>query len=486
MASNAPGSWKDFHSVEEYEDFMKDPSRVLRLEWRKARRQQHKGLTSHSWLEAYLQDGNRLRLEFFADTGLTESIFTAGRGERESVVYENRVAGPHEFSRPLAAHRLRNLAARAAERPYSLADWNCHHFVLAVWNGVVIDLLQRTHYPDRVKTNVLWGASESFGKLVAEGTAWAAQLGLHTPPPSDAGDKRREASGVAPGALSRLFLGSYSTSPMGLESYPSSPVASQELQLQSGASSPSRSSARSSAPPLPRGDAPAGAPEGARARVEARQEEGSRVSGEVTATLSAGDEQQRSAQLARALEEGAVCLLAPGAGLRTADLPLHTSWTCRAWADAWLPGGGDAAERLAGHLGSMDAIDLVMRVLVPGTDGSASRRNTNSRFASLSSESFASGDQGDVSSVCFVVLCGSEVRLAIYAVLGHMRSQDPQRRLRLLSGNLHEGKEQTFSYTLLDVKAQDGPVTAKGCIQEELASLQIALTTGDWGFVTLL
>lgn len=479
---------------------MKDPSRVVRLEWRKARRQQHKGLTSHSWLEAYLQDGRRLRLEFFGDTGLSESVFASGKGERESVIYENRIAGPHDFARPVTAKRLHEIAEAAAARPYSLTDWNCHHFVLEVWNKVVITLLQRTHYPDRMKTNVLWGASESFGKLFSEGANWAAQLGIGQPPPSGAPEKRREPAAAVPGPLGKILLGSYSTAPVAFESYSTSPVAGQDLPLERGSSTASSSSSsRLSQPstPLtcPSGDEPLGDPAGgaSRVRVEAREEEGGRVSGEVVSVPRPGSEGDRLVQLSRALDEGAICVLALGKGLVTADLPSSRPKTPAAWAETWLPGAVEDGLRMTDHLGSMDPIDLVMRVLVPGSDGMAGRRRpTSTRFASLSSESLESeslasgaGDRGNVASVCFVVLSGSEVRLAIYAVLGP-HNQGPRKRLRLLSGNLHEGKEGTFAFALSDVKERDVPATARSCVEEELSSLQIALSTGDWGFVTLL
>lgn len=457
---------------------MKDSSRVVRLEWRKARRQQHKGLTSHSWLEAYLLDDRRLRLEFFADTGLTESMFAAGRGERESVVYEDRIAGPHDFVRPLTAQRLRRVAEGAAARPYSLTDWNCHHFVLDIWNNVVISMLQRTHYPDRVKTGVLWGASESLGKLWSEGASWAAQIGIVQTPPSTTTGKQRETAAAAPNPLGRFFLGSYS----------SSPIACQELPLESGTSTPSRCSLQSTPTSLPRGDV-TDVECNSHAQIEARQEEGNRVSGEVSVPPSPGCAAERGWQLARALDEGAVCLLQPGRGLATADLPPQAPRSARAWAEAWLPGAGEPGVRLADRLGSTDAVDLVMRVLVPGSDGMAGRRRAaETSFASLSSESLASaaGEHGTVTSTCFVALIGSEVRLAIYAVLGPVRIQGPQRRLRLLSGNLHEGKDGTFAYTLADIKQEDVEVTAKTCVQEELPALQFALNTGDWGFVTLL
>merc|ERR1719401_1227990 len=55
-----------------------NPGRVVRLEWRKNRREEHRGWTSHSVLQARLQDGKRLRIERFADTGCVSTAFEAG------------------------------------------------------------------------------------------------------------------------------------------------------------------------------------------------------------------------------------------------------------------------------------------------------------------------------------------------------------------------------------------------------------------------
>merc|ERR1719469_1686499 len=109
----------------------------MRLEWRKSRRTEHNGLTSHSWLEAHLVDGRELRLEFFADVGLMESVFEQNmKGDSNGEIYEGRVCGDHrDFIRPLTADRLRSTASEAASKPYSVTEHNCHQFVLEVWNS---------------------------------------------------------------------------------------------------------------------------------------------------------------------------------------------------------------------------------------------------------------------------------------------------------------------------------------------------------------
>merc|ERR1740122_200141 len=66
------GAW--FESAEEFASILNDPSRVVRLEWRRLRRIEHGRLTSHSMLLARLLGGARVRLERFVDIGVTESI----------------------------------------------------------------------------------------------------------------------------------------------------------------------------------------------------------------------------------------------------------------------------------------------------------------------------------------------------------------------------------------------------------------------------
>lgn len=141
---------------------MGDPGRVVRLEWRKMRRT---GMTSHSWLEVYLLDGSRLKLETYADTGYTEST-RAATDKLEGTLYERRAAEMQDLVGHLTADRLKETArAIGNERPYSLSEFNCHHFVLEVWNSITTERMRATHYPDRTKVNLLWGL-EGTGSLL--------------------------------------------------------------------------------------------------------------------------------------------------------------------------------------------------------------------------------------------------------------------------------------------------------------------------------
>lgn len=164
---------------------MRDPARVVRLEWRKVRRPESKGLTSHSWLQARALDGKLLRLEIYSDRGYTERIFdpfgrvSPGFFDRDSIIYGGHVAESQDFVRPLTSNTLRQLAHSVAEsRPYSISEFNCHHFVMQVWNAVVIETLRATHYPDRAKTGILWGLEGALG-------SWLGGIGSSLAAPQD-------------------------------------------------------------------------------------------------------------------------------------------------------------------------------------------------------------------------------------------------------------------------------------------------------------
>ena len=44
----------------------------------------------------------------------------------QSTIYDGRVAGEHDFCRPLTAEMLRKEAQKLAQRPYSLSEFNCN------------------------------------------------------------------------------------------------------------------------------------------------------------------------------------------------------------------------------------------------------------------------------------------------------------------------------------------------------------------------
>ncbi|CAJ1396996.1 unnamed protein product [Effrenium voratum] len=160
-----------FDCAEDYVAWMQEPTRVVHVEWRKVRHEKSRGYTSHSWLELRLLDGTRMRVEIYADQGYTELLFDPRRlrgsdsrfFDSNSTIYDGRVATANDLSRPLTAESLRQEAQALAQRQYSLSEFNCHHFVLELWNSLVVSSLRSQHYPDRAKVGLLWGVEEMVG-----------------------------------------------------------------------------------------------------------------------------------------------------------------------------------------------------------------------------------------------------------------------------------------------------------------------------------
>jgi len=470
-SSSPPPTWRGFSSVDEYKAFLKDPARVVRLEWRKVALRKHRGFVSHSWLLAYLFDSRCLRLELFADTGLCEKMLLPGGDRAGGTLYDDRAAGAHDFVRPLTAQQLRQIAAEVSNlRPYSVTDWNCHHFVLNIWNNVVIEMLQCSHYPDRVKTGMLRSAIESIGGLVGGGAHLAAQLGIE--------EHETEVS------ESSLFFGSVSS------------MANEVTPVDEDNST-------------------------TRIRVLSWQQEDDRIYGELSVPglqAWAADPPGQISRFTQALRRGSVLLLEPRGKPKVlveagsaARRPVKStsksgagpgSRLCvDAWARAreWLPGDdGEVAMRLAAQIGLLDEVaDIVQHAVSPTVDARASPRmasRTGAFTYLLGSTSFGLNEEGQLSDApeatddCSVVLRGSEVRLAMYIVLGKnrtlgcsgMQGRCPK-QLWLLSGDARAGQEGSFTFVLQDIPHQDLPASAHGLALKELESLQAALATGDWG-----
>lgn len=128
---------------------------VNRLEWRKVRRLEFHGWTSHSFLLAHLVNGSFMRVERFEE-GVAACAVSDDEIPPESEIWRGRAATMDELMPHLTAGVLWDIATRIGEEnPYSLTERNCHHFARDVWNAVVLPQFQRTHYPDRVKSNLL-------------------------------------------------------------------------------------------------------------------------------------------------------------------------------------------------------------------------------------------------------------------------------------------------------------------------------------------
>eukprot|EP00401_Gymnodinium_catenatum_P029917 CAMPEP_0117566302 /NCGR_PEP_ID=MMETSP0784-20121206/57023_1 /TAXON_ID=39447 /ORGANISM="" /LENGTH=462 /DNA_ID=CAMNT_0005364141 /DNA_START=43 /DNA_END=1428 /DNA_ORIENTATION=+ len=440
-----------FTDAEEYLAFMQTPSRVVRLEWRKVRRSESKGLTSHSWLEARLLDGRRMRLEVYSDRGYTEQLYdphglqTVGFFDPNSELYDGRVAQTQDFARPLSASNLCDVAkAIAASRQYSLSEFNCHHFVLEVWNAVVVGPMRATHYPDRAKTGLLWGLEGTLGSWL-EGFS---SKSLAAPQPHPQQLQRRENVDAT-----------------------KQKIKASACNLISG-------------------------------RVEATPR-----------TAAEYNRAKRLEDFCHALAQSSVFLLEPDGQLVPTGLPPHGprladadhfKTECEAWAEGYLPGTGFAAMRLAERATCLDVASVVARLFEPekSVSGKHAPSGTFSQIASLGSVASAASassigilhsappellPRDPFADACFVVLRGiRELRLAIFAVLRPPGAPEVCAwRLLLLSGDALSGNEGSFEYALSDLpQGESAPATsAADLAQEEQGSLQAALRSGDWGLL---
>lgn len=492
-----PAKW-NFESAAALGNFMQDPSSVVRVEWRKVRRDQHRGWTSHSWLEAHLLDGRRMRLECFMDVGLTETILTADQQNDDSVIWDDLAASWTELERPLTVDRLRHLAVAASSEEYSVTESNCHQFVRDIWNDIVIERLRRSHYPDKLKTTVLWGASTSVGRLL---------FGFMTPLASLAS--------VAEPALTMAVL----APPVPLAQGPAAlmrlgPFSSCAARRPSSRPREHLGDESPLFPPAAGGATSSRSPP-AHARLSARQEDGDRIAGELFVPVHKDLlDWALDRQFAEVVRTGLVFVLEErGELLQTKG----TATTCGAWAEDWAPGAPIEARRLARLIAATDVVGLVQRILppfaespadalaapsVPAASSLASVASVPaspaaggplSRLASLSLQSGDVSNRGRrdshdlVADLRFVLLLGNEVRLAIYALLkAPARKTGRARRLRLLSGDVRAGKENYFAYTVCGLAQEDCKQTVADFVEEELEALRSALMWGEWGFVTLL
>eukprot|EP00929_Paragymnodinium_shiwhaense_P090828 TRINITY_DN50924_c0_g1_i2.p1 TRINITY_DN50924_c0_g1~~TRINITY_DN50924_c0_g1_i2.p1 ORF type:complete len:454 (-),score=60.30 TRINITY_DN50924_c0_g1_i2:114-1475(-) len=441
---------QSFDCVEDYVDFMRDPKRVVRLEWRKVRRGESKGMTSHSWLEARLMDGIRVRIELWADQGFSVSLYdpTGRRDPRftdpEAKVYDNRAAEAQDFRQPLTLTSLSDIAKNIGnKRPYSLSEFNCHHFVLDVWNNVVIDKLQATHYPDRTKTSLLWGVEgaigtwlQTFGGSLAPGGSLAAPVEGQTAAPLTRG---YSASDRTPNATLACFSGS--------------------LQA-AGLDDPNYGRAR------------------------------------------------RLATFCQLVKAGKVFLVEPGTPLIHTGVPPRrvslasdanpVETTCSDWVACCLPGVGNAGMRLAERMNGEELGDFVSEVFLQketeSSQAAAASPFTLASISSLSSISRPGGAEPQlftrdplVEDACFVALRGRELRWIAYCVLRCPGAAETSAwRLRLLSGDALAGKEGSISYFLTDLVEATPTTQARDLLDEDMPALSAALSTDNWGALECL
>ena len=101
-----------------------------------------------------------------------------------------------------------------------------HHFVLELWNSIVVSALQSSHYPDRAKIGILWGVEEVIGHWF-QGGGSLASVGAARPRASGAmGADRSDRSDRLPECLENVFV-LETTGPMRLAELP--PASSPDL-----------------------------------------------------------------------------------------------------------------------------------------------------------------------------------------------------------------------------------------------------------------
>mmetsp|Transcript_29790 Transcript_29790/g.54938 ORF Transcript_29790/g.54938 Transcript_29790/m.54938 type:complete len:553 (+) Transcript_29790:103-1761(+) len=494
---------KDAHSSS-----MSDLSRINRLEWRKLRRTQHGGMTSHSWLEAYLQSGRRLRIELFAD-GLSETTLASDRRDPHSQLYTG-AATADELQRPMRAAELREVATSVANTsPYCLLNFNCHHFALAVWNAVVVETLQRRHYPDRVKTFILRGLEGSIGSWVNKFASLPSinRIGSRSEVEAAASPRGRNAN--ASPQDGRRIWGEVSAIPR------TSPAYNRDGRLQrftaalgTGSVHMLQTSGDLEQMGLPKGPWE----DWQRRESEKGLDDSSRDLG------STGDHWERFGRRFSADDDEGNDNASVGSSgsSDSATYIVDEEHIPRAgqefqqWAQEWLPDKRDAAMRLAEHMGTNDLVELVARIIepkeavpraAPAIDvlNISCPNSCNNSFSSVATQhhpedSLSELRQDSVADVCYVVLAGQrELRVAIYALLRPIQLSPPDAQtwhLRLLSGDACSKQESRFHYTLQNVlggvPSGSAPASAVGMARCELQSLQFGLATGDWNSVILM
>lgn len=427
-----------------------NPDRIVRVEWRCVRRPEIGWLTCHSLIEGHLTDGRRMRLQKFNNRGFVALVLEPTEMSCEGAVYRGRAVGSQDLaSQVLLAQDMHRLAAQIGSEPYCVSTSNCHHFARDLWNGLVVEQCRRSTYPDFVKTAVLRGAK-------------------------------------------RLTIDQIGTVLIGNDLICADMPSDDEADLEAGL--------------------------GSGVHMTMREEEAGRLCGRFSAPRSCRPCYNRMGRLedfARLLEVGAVYFMetAIDSGLvllqsPSADLSMRGD-RGEIWANKWLQDAGEAGSRLAERVTGTDIVSLMSGMPAEGLSQEAlgnCRGIDNQRGVSFKSilGSFDSSkpEEDLVQDLCFVVLrSAGDLRLVAYAILRPAPvgggADRPVRRLRLLGGSALAGEEGYFTYAMCELpNIGDGPsdaiVTAPrrpaatDLAREEETALRTALSTGDWGFVTLL
>jgi len=433
-----------FSNDSEHVAFMEDPSRILCLEWRRQRRRDSGGMLSHSLLEASLLDASRVRFEKLADCGLLETVFPPGDKSVKGELYRGRKADEHKLVRPVKVHELRCLATSLGELPYSVQTCNCHHFVRDLWNSMVIKPMRRQHYPDRVASSMLRGLSLPFSNFVARSAAHLACLdGFPADDESSyGGEAGVKESGEKPCT------------------YPHLTVVWGEFGRISGVYA-------------------ALAPGGAGYNSAVRLRDGAKFIAE------------GSVALLEAYQEP-VILSAQSQGN---EVPLGQN------SQITLLGVDQEDAQLSQRICITDATELAARLPPPGAaepllaqfQPNGTQQSPNSKQGALVS-SLSSGSRSvRVIEPSFIIMRSStEIRLAIFGIVkADPMHGGPDRRLRMLSGDVRQMQSSVYAYSLGCLQADlhqstESRSTVLGLQAGELDALRAAVATSDWAFATLL
>mmetsp|Transcript_57832 Transcript_57832/g.102739 ORF Transcript_57832/g.102739 Transcript_57832/m.102739 type:complete len:468 (-) Transcript_57832:47-1450(-) len=450
-------------------------TRVVGVQWRKSRRPDGNRLLSHSFLQADLADGRRLRVEKLVRVGLQVSELGPEDPADIGEVYRGRHARLNDLVRPLGEMELRELATVCGACPYSLRSNNCHHFARDVWNALVVASMRKRHYPDRLPTNLLKSVTLKgylHNERLAESVTSLACLSsvnvdseeeLSTQPEKEVSDLKQ--SITTPSSV-RASFGRSTASPIQART-------SSKQSFEGTANSPA--STDSSFDEVQGGDVhPASPASLSYPHLSFRQEEAGRLAGDFSAREDTGEEEVRLKDFERFRESGALQLLELGTSeLRPVSEDLEASLMLRVTE-------ADAAELVSRiPLSSPTSpCGVTSPIEAPGQVHGGCLERRPSGFRAAIRASFRG--KSALSDIWFVLLRGSETRLAIYAIVKHGSSL---RRLRMLSGDAQAGSENFFSYSLRDINAD---VTAADLVSQELESMRTALATNEWGFLTLL
>eukprot|EP00929_Paragymnodinium_shiwhaense_P069173 TRINITY_DN3489_c0_g1_i1.p1 TRINITY_DN3489_c0_g1~~TRINITY_DN3489_c0_g1_i1.p1 ORF type:complete len:556 (-),score=98.69 TRINITY_DN3489_c0_g1_i1:362-2029(-) len=411
-----------------------DPTGVMRIEWRRFRRSEHRNWISHSFLDVHLRDGSCTRYHFYGDLGMVETVLEGPEAFEDTHVYKNRIARFADFAEPLRLADIRRFAEQSSSKPYSVRNNNCHHFVRDMWNEFVNAKLQCVHYPDRFKANFLRGmvGPLEYGLSRFVSTASLASDGLahrYEDLPSD---------------------GEASSGGGSFRSAPSRASSSSEEDSSSSSSSSTDADDQQLSRHL---------------RLTSWRHHDGRVVGEYRARSCRAwnfDHTRRRLDFASMLACERVFLLDGDGDLVPTVVVLNAGTEGKAplvdsWVATWLPRlPQQDGVRVAHRISTIDVLALVSELSLGSGSGALHAAKAACFMGpTLSCGSSAKSEGGSatiVADICSVVVNNApqnELRFLLYAIVyGGQQGVSEWRRIRLLSGNALQGRERFYYYSL--------------------------------------